>query len=338
MATNITSIADMQIVPSKFTAYTVKRTTEKSTLVKSGLTTTSAELSQLINGQPQGGNIITMPFFNPLSGEDEVFGEGELAENKITTGNEKATLLVRGKMWGDTDLSRVFGGADPLAAVGDLIADWWVGREQAIILAILKALTDPAAGALKSHVNDISSEAGDASIISDGASLETKQTMGDAFEKIGTVFMHSMTFTYLQRNKLITQLPVIDNSLSPLESMRYLGYRIIVDDGLPAANGVYDTYFLGAGCLARADGVPSGLVTTETDRNKKSGMNYLINRRALVLHPIGVSWVAQTFIDNTAKYAANADLAVPANWQLVVDHKNVPITCLRHRLEAVAGG
>lgn len=335
----ITTIADMQIVPAKFTEYTLHRTTEKSTQVRSGLMTGDPRVAQLINGTPKGGNLVIMPYWNPLDGEDEVFGEGELSENKITTGQESACLLVRGKMWGDTDLSQVFGGADPMAAVGNLVADWWVGREQAVVLSILKGLTTGASCALKNHVNNISTAAGAAAVISDGAALDTKQTMGDAFANLGTVFMHSATFTYLQKNKLITQLPVIDNTLSPLESMRYLGYRIVVDDGLPSAGGVYDTLFLGAGCFVREDGVPTGLVSTETDRNKKAGKNYLINRRALVIHPRGVSWVQpDKFTDATAVYAANADLEKPANWKLATDHKNVPITVLRHKLEAAAGG
>jgi len=330
----ITTIADMQIVPSKFAAYTLQRTTEKSTLVKSGLVTSNPIISQLINGVPKGGNEIQMPHFRKLTGDDEVFGEGELTPSGIETGIEKAALLIRGKMWGDTDLSYVYGGADPMSAIANLVADWWVEKEQAIMISILKGITDTSKGALKNHVNDISKAPGDGCIISDGAAIDTKQTMGDAFEKIGTVFMHSATFSYLQKNKLITQLPVIDNTLSPLETMRYLGYRIIVDDGLPVNEGVYDTYFVGSGCIAREDGTPPGLIGYETDRNKPAGQNFLINRRALVLHPLGLSWEAKGFIDTTAKYASNADLEKPTNWKLVVDHKNVPVTVLRHRLTA----
>lgn len=330
----ITTIADMQIVPSKFTDYTLQRTTEKSSLVRNGLITTNPLISQLINGVPKGGNLIQMPHFQKLTGDDEVFGEGELTATGIQTGIEQATMLVRGKMWGDTDLSHVFSGADPMGAIAELIADWWVEKEQAILISILKGITDTSKGALKSHVNDISTASGSGCIISDSAAIDTKQAMGDAFEKIGTVFMHSATFSYLQKNKLITQLPVIDNTLTPLENMRYLGYRIVVDDGLPVNSGVYDTYFMGNGCFARADGTPAGLVTTETDRNKKAGQNFLINRRALVLHPLGLSWKGTTFTDTSAKYAANVDLAKPTNWELATDHKNVPITVLRHKLVA----
>ena len=63
----VTTIADLQIVPSKFTTYTLERTTEKSMLVKSGIVTADPTVSQVINGTPKGGNLITMPFYNPLT-------------------------------------------------------------------------------------------------------------------------------------------------------------------------------------------------------------------------------------------------------------------------------
>lgn len=329
----ITTLSDMQIVPSKFTAYTLQRTTEKSALVRSGLFVTNPQVEQLIGGLPSGGRSITMPHWKPLTGDDEVFGEGELTESKIETGNEKATLLIRGKMWGDTDLSYVFGGADPMGAIVGLVSDWWVQREQAIVLAILKGITDKTNGALKDHVNDISSGSGAAAVINDVATLETKQTMGDAYNKLGFVFMHSATYTELQKQmKIITTYDPTKNT----NIRTYMNYEIVVDDGMPTNAGVYDTYFIGRGAFARVDGTPAGLVSYETDREKKAGKNYLINRRAMVIHPLGVSWENDgTLADEKAVYAANADLMNPTNWKLAVDHKNVPITVLRHKISGL---
>lgn len=329
----ITTLRDMQIVPSKFTQYTTQRTTEKSTLVKSGLFVSNPQIAQLINGAPSGGNIITMPHWKPLTGDDEVFGEGELSESKIETGNERATLLVRGRMWGDSDLSYVFGGTDPMAAIASLIADWWVLKEQAIVLSILKGITDKTNGALKDHVNDISGLSGVAAVINDTATLETKQFMGDAYNKLGLVFMHSSTYTELQKQmKIVTTYDPTQN----VNIRTYMNYEVIVDDGMPVNNGVYDTYFLGRGIFAREDGVPSGLVTYEKDRNKKSGKNYLINRRTMVIHPLGINWVqAGDLTNENDVYASNLDLGKPENWELITDHKNVSITVLRHKISGL---
>ena len=321
----ITSIADMQIVPNKFTEYTIQRTTEKSALVRSGIAVADPRVGQLINGTPKGGNLIQMPFYNPLTGEDEVFGEEAVGVEGITTGSEFATLLVRQKAWGDTDLSKVFGGSDPMAAIGDLVADWWVIREQAMMLSILKGLfaTD---GALKNHLLDVSADGTDNTIGVD-TTLTAKQLMGDAADKLGVVFMHSATYTSLQKKQQITTEYSSDLKV---KIDYYLGYEVIVDDSMPVTGGVYDTFFVGKGAFSRNDGMPQGLVGYETDRDKLTATNYLINRRALVLHPLGVSWNSNAEL--AKKYANNNELATAANWNLVVDHKKVPIVCLRHKI------
>lgn len=325
----VTSIADMVIQPQKFAEYTLRRTAEKSTLVRSGVTTADDRVSALINGTPKGGNLIQMPYFKPLTGEDEVFGEYELAPEKITTDSEFATILVRQKAWGDTDLSHVFGGADPMAAIANLSADWWNQREQAIMLSILKGLFDKSSGALKSHVLDISGEGTD-NYINVDTTLDAKNLMGDAYDKLGMVFMHSATYTQLQKQQqIVTQY---DSDLK-IKIDYYLGYEVIVDDGMPASDGIYDTYFLGKGCFVRNDGMLAGLTGYEIDRNKLKAENYLINRRCLIMHPRGVSFNSGASFASGKKYASNADLEKAANWTLKEDPKNVAMVCMRHKLK-----
>lgn len=329
----ITTIADMQIVPSKFANYIITRATEKSRLVRSGIVMSDPDVSQIINGTPKGGNIITMPFYKPLTGEDEVFGEEELGVDGIETDNEIAALLVRQKAWGDTDLSRVFGGDDPLAAIADLASDWWIIREQAVMLSVLKGILNPSSGALKSHVLDVSADAGAGCVIDVDNTLDAKQLMGDAFDKLGTVFMHSATYTHLQKQQKIDS--EYDSDLK-INIDYYLGYRVEVDDGMPydASGKTYMTYFLGKGAFAREDGMPKGLIGVETDRKKLLAQNILINRRALVMHPRGLSWKADATLAGGKKYAANSDLEKASNWSLKKEHKNIPIVALKHKLVA----
>ena len=180
-------------------------------------------------------------------------------------------------------------------------------------------------GALSGHIKDISGETDN--VISVDATLDAKQLMGDAYDKLGVVFMHSATYTRLQKNQQITT--EYDSDLK-VKIDYYLGYQVIVDDGMPVTGGVYDTYFVGKGAFAREDGMPEGLVGYETDRDSLASQNILINRRALVLHPLGVSWNSQAALSK--KYANNTELATAANWTLTADHKNVPIVCLRHKI------
>lgn len=373
----VTTIAKMQIVPEKFSKYVTDRTTELNTFINSGIATPDATVAQLINGTPEGGRFIEIPMWNALDGEEDVFGEADVSVGNITTKSAHATLLMRQRAWGSTDLAHVLGGADPMGAIAQLIADWRNTREQKIYLSILKGLFDSTSGAIKGHLNDISSGSGTAAYISDGATLDTKQVLGDHYGSLGMVFMHSAVYTYLQKNGMITRNPIFDPSQSSVEMEFYLGYTIKVDDGMPwigytkgtsssegkiaitddnlafiqahcadtlakgdyvvkDASPVYDTYFVGAGAFIRQDGTPQGFIGTETDRDKIGAKNYLINRWCQIIHPRGFSWNTNatypTINGEEIKYPNNAMLATPANWTLAVDHKKVPLACLKHKI------
>lgn len=329
----ITTVTDLQIVPDKFAQYVNEQRTKKSALIRSGVATSDPTVSALINGQPKGGNVIQLPFYKNLSGDDEVFGEEEMSVNGIETDADVATLLIRQNAWGDTDLARVFGGTDPLAAISGMVADYWIDKEQIVLVNILNGLFSGSSCALKSHILDVSAAEGTDCIIGVDNTLDAKQLMGDAANKLGVVAMHSATYTQLQKQNNIET--VYDSDLK-VNIQTYLGYEVLVDDDMPVNAGVYDTYFLGKGSFALDDGTPQGLVPVETARKPFSSSNYLITRRAFVLHPHGLAFNANATFANGKKYASNADLAKPANWKASKELKNIPIVCLRHKLVANA--
>lgn len=331
MAAN--TVSTMQIVPEKFAKYVLERTTKKSALIRSGIAVPNEQIKALINGTPRGGAFISMPFYKPLSGEDEVFGEGTMTPDGIATASQVATLLVRQKAWSDTDLAKVYGGDDPMNAVIDQVADWWNEREQAAFVSILKGIADPTDGALKNHVLDISEYEGENAVIGLNAVLDAKQLMGDAAGKLAALVMHSATYTTLQKKQ---EIITVEDSETHVKFDTYLGYEVIVDDELPVESGVYTTYLLGKGAFLREDGMPAGLVGVETTRNALASTTALINRRAFALHPNGLSFNSAATFANNAKYASNADLADEDNWTLVAEHKNVPIVALVHRIAPVA--
>ena len=332
---SITTIREMQIVPEKFSQYVADESTKLNVLVNAGIASPDQTVGQLINGTPQGGRFIQLPMWNPLDGEEDTFSEEDLSIGNITTKEARATLLIRGKAWGATDLAHVLGGADPMGAIAKLLAQWRNEREQQIFLSILKGILDPTAGALKDHVNDISGGSGEAAYISRDTILDTKQSLGDHHKNLAMAIMHSATYTYLQKKELVLRKPWVNPAGETVEIETFMGYRIIYDDTMPVDvdNGIYDTYILGKNCFIRQDGTPAGLVTTETDRDKLGAKDYLINRWCQVVHPRGLSWVSDGTYDNAnSPYPANSDLMKPENWNLVVDHKKVGIACLRHRL------
>ena len=321
----ITKFANMVVVPEHFTTYVNERTTEKSALVQSGVAAPDARVAQVINSTPQGGNMITMPFYKPLSGDDEIFGEDALTPDGVQTGSERATLLIRQKAWGTTDLARVKGGSDPMAAIMNMVSDWWLEREQAVFISVLKGLFGASGALTAKHLLDISTQSGAAAVIGVDATLDAKDLMGDAYKKITAIAMHSATFTKLQKQQ---KIETVYSSDLKVNIDTYLGYRVIVDDSMPVNAGVYDTYLIGAGAFTRDSGTPDGLISTETDRDKLKAEDFLINRKAFVLHPNGISFKGTP----TKAYATNQDLETASNWELVKGAKNVPIVCLRHKI------
>jgi len=101
-----------------------------------------------------------------------------------------------------------------------------------------------------------------------------------------------------------------------------------VDDGCPAADGVYTTYIFGPGAIALGNGNPVGFVATETARDSLAGEDYLINRKTLILHPRGVRWVGTA----AGVSPTNAELATGTNWNRVYENKAIRIVAFKHKL------
>jgi hypothetical protein len=211
-----------------------------------------------------------------------------------------------------------------MTAAGGQIAKWWNIQEQKILIAILKGIF---AVALKdSHSVDISGRTGEQAVISANAVLDAKQLLGDAASELKAIAMHSAVFTALQKQDLIEYIP---NSQGVIDFPAYLGYKIIVDDGIVPVNGVYNTYLFADGVFGRGDGVPDSLTPVEMHRDALASDDILVSRRALCLHPLGVSWTNPALSTATP---ANADLAAGVNWKKVADDKAIGIAMLRHKI------
>lgn len=129
-----TKIADV-IIPEVFNPYVIQRTAELSALVQSGIVVPNPELDRLAAA---GGAYINMPYWNDLTGDDEVLSDSTaLTPAKITAGQDIAVLLMRGKAWAANDLAKALSGDDPMKAIGDLVAAYWARMEQKTLINLL---------------------------------------------------------------------------------------------------------------------------------------------------------------------------------------------------------
>ena len=308
-----TTVADV-IVPEVFNPYVVEKTTELSALYQSGIVASSDELNSLALS---GGRLINMPFWNDLDGDDEVLSDiNALDVERITSGQDIAVLLMRGKAWSVNDLAKALSGDDPMQVIGQLVAGYWARRMQAAILSILEGVF--AAPSMAPNVYNT-----DVRIDSDNMILAS-QCLGDAKSKLTGYLMHSAVEADLARQDLID---FAKDSTGSIEIPTYFGKPVIVDDGCPVANGVYTTYIFGQGAIGYGEGAAP--VPTETTRDALSGDDILINRRHFILHPRGVRWLDQAVADRSP---TNAELANPVNWLRVYDAKNVRMVKYTHRI------
>lgn len=308
-----TTVADV-IVPEVFNPYVVQQTAELSALYQSGIVATSDELNSLA---ASGGRLINMPFWNDLDGDDEVLSDiAALDVERITSGQDIAALLMRGKAWSVNDLAKALSGDDPMATIGQMVAGYWARRMQATLLSTLTGVF--AAPSMAANVYDT-----DDRISADNTILAI-QCLGDAKSKLTGFMMHSAVEADLARQDLID---FTKDSTGSIEIPTYLGKRVIVDDGCPVADGVYTTYIFGQGAIGYGEG--GAPVPTETTRDALSGDDILINRRHFLLHPRGVRWTDAAVGGSSP---TNAELANPANWLRVYEPKNVRIVKYTHRI------
>lgn len=330
-----TTLQDV-IVPELFNPYVINRTMELSALVQSGIITNNSEFDALAS---QAAPTVNMPFFEDLTGESEQIIEGtDLEDNKITSNKDVAAIIRRAKMWSATDLSAALAGSDPMAAIGTLVAQFWSRDLQKELVALLDGIfgtipageegTPPAETRLASNLLDISGKSGNAANWSGSAFIDAEQLLGDAKAQLTGICMHSATQAYLKKQNLLeTVQPSNDVAFNT-----YQGKRVIVDDGCPVKNGVYTTYLFGNGAIALGNGNPAGFVPTETDRAKRkgSGVDYLINRKTMILHPRGVAW--QNAVVAKTEGPSRKEVADPKNWKPVYESKQIRIVAFKHKL------
>jgi hypothetical protein len=327
-----TTLADV-IVPELFTPYTVQKTMELSALFTSGIVAHSADFDRLAS---EAAPLHNMPFFEDLSGDSENVVEGaSLTAAKITSKVDVSTTIRRAKMWSATDLSAALAGKDPMAAIGSLVARYWARDMQKELINTLNGVfgsyTDTNSNTvtpLSDHILDISGETGNAAKISASAFIDACQLLGDAQGELTAVVMHSATKAYLKKQNLIQT----ERDSTSVEFDTYQGRRVIVDDGCPVANGVYTTYLFGNGAVAYGNGSPVRFVPTELDRDKKlgSGVDYLINRKAFILHPRGIKFT--NLVRANAETVSRAELANAKNWERVYEPKAIRMVCFKHKI------
>lgn len=318
------------IVPEVFNPYVLERTAERAKFYMGGIITADSSFDILAT---RGGKLINMPFWQDLSGDDEVLSDSSsLTTANITAAQDVAALLMRGRAWQVNDLAHALSGSDPMMAIGDLVSDYWARRMQATLVS---SLTGVFADNVANDAGDMTADVAGATVadiavatkMSGDVFIDGQKTFGDALGQIAGIAMHSHVYNNLKK---IDNISFDKESVGATEIERYRGLPIIVDDKLPYtpaagtgdtdAAAQYTTYLFGNGAFALGQG--SAPVPTETDRDSLGGNDILVTRHHYIMHPRGVAFESSSVVGASP---SNAELALATNWNRVYERKNVRI-------------
>lgn len=329
----VTRLADV-VVPEVFYTYMQLETMEKAGFWNSGIVQPNAKLAEDLAG---GGSTFQAPFWNDLDNTESDVASDDPAVNatpgKITAGKMSAIRQVRTRGWSSARLTKELAGDDPQKAIVSRTSNYWGLQYDSFAVSTIRGvLASNIANNAGDFFRDITGLAGSAAQINASAILEAKQTMGDAAGMLTRIIMHSVIYTNLQKQQLITFIP---NARGEVTIPTYLGYRVVLSDRAPVtavgADFHYDTILCSEGFLGYAEHPVDKPVEIETKPAAANGMGVeeLWTRRQFALHPAGFHWTDAVV---AGEFPRNAELANAANWvRRFPERKQYPIAVVRSK-------
>lgn len=308
-----TKVSDV-IEPQIFVPYLIQKTTEKNAFLNSGIATRDSNI--VID---RGGRTVNLPFWKDLAGNVEILSDSSaLSVNKVDAFADIAAIHARGVAYGFNNLAGLIAGDDPMRVIADKLSGRWSKELEQVLLKSLDGIFGVAG--LADSILDESTSVLTSAIMTKGMFL-----LGDNFEKITGIAMHSAVLAKLQELNLVDSV-VPSGATLPIRT--YGGRRIIVDDALVPTAGVYPVYFFGEGAFAFNENAEASTVKSDEDILEDTVV--IASRRVFTMHPRGVKWVGNA----AGLTPSDAELATAANWALVEDRKNVAISKLLVKVEA----
>lgn len=341
-----TGLADI-FIPSVYGAIQPNNSPEKTALVESGVIVKNDLLDQMAN---TGSKIIDIPFWNDIdqSSAPNLSDDTDTLATvgKVTANEWRARNAFLNKVYGASDLTVELsktqkGEGSPMTRIRNRFGTYWARQFQYRVIAQSVGMyNNNITGTDGFHTqNDmvyaIHTETGLSAVaankISADAVISAAMTMGDNFDVIKAIAMHSGVYQVLAKLDQITFIKPSDNSMMlPF----YLGKRVIIDDGLTVRAGttnglVYTTLLLGAGAFGYGEGQPTTPHEVERQALQGSGggTECIVERRTWLIHPSGWDFLSGSVAGQSPTLA---ELRLAANWRRPagIVRKSVPMAFL----------
>lgn len=324
------------IIPAVYTSYQTVDSPELTAFYTSGVVTRSALLDQFAN---EGGNVISIPFWNDIVASDEPNVSSDdpavlAVPKKITAGEMTTRKAFLNQGWSSMDLVSELAGSDPMRRIRARTDVYWTRQwQRRLISASLGLLADNVAANASDMVSDISiqdgNNAGEANVFSRTAFTGAIFTLGDQFQKLAMIAVHSTIYKRMVDND---EIITVYDSKGTLIKQTYYGLPVVVDDSMPVIPGTtsgfrYVSVLFGNGAFGYGNGSPR--VPVEVDRKPDAGngggQETLWERKTYILHPRGYDFTSASVAGQSATLA---ELQLATNWTRVLERKHIPLAFL----------
>lgn len=326
-----TTLSDV-FVPEVYGSFVDVDSPEKTAFAQSGAVVSGAMFDAFAAGPSQ---TVTIPFWNDLDANVEPNYSNDVYTDvaepgKITTGEQAARTAYLNEGWSSMDLVKEIAGTDPNQKIAEKVNRYWDRQFQRRCVAVaLGIYNDNVANNAGDMVIDISSQVAgtvtDANRFSADAFIDASFTLGDNFENLAAIAVHSIVAKRMIKNN---EIEVIRDSDGAVLMNVYKGKTVIIDDGLPTIGAGVDRKYIsilfGQGAIGWGRGNPK--VPREFDRDPArgngGGVETLWERRTWLIHPAGYKFLSTT-ITGPGASPTWANLALATNWERVLDRKLV---------------
>jgi len=315
--------------------YTWKNTPDLilTSMLESGAVVEDGEIANMISN---GSNFFTVPFYNVLTGTQDVYnGVDSFTGASLTGGSYSGVVYGRMASWSAKTFIKDFNsGADPMAQIVDGVAKFWQKARQVRLIAILEALFGIAGDAdWTLHTTDIATN--DANVVDGNRIGETTindacvKACGDNAQDFTLAIMHSVVANKLANLQLLgyskyTDAAGITRDL-PIGSIN--GKTVIINDNVPVAESLsavgafeYATYVLGLGAIRYASAPVDFPSEMDRDPDTNGGVDMIYTRIRETMAPYGFSFKGDVTTDVGVP---DAVLTASASWERKMPAKSV---------------
>lgn len=307
---------------------------ELTAFYESGIIVRSPQMDTFAGSPSTTGNL---PFWKDIDANDEPNysddSDIDATPGKVVQGEQSYRVAYLNNGWGSKDLvNELTMGAEALQHVRNRVDTYWTRQWQRRLIAAAQGVladnvTNDSGDMVHTAYADLAAPTSANKFNRTNFTNAVIGTLGDAFEGVAVIAMHSAVYQTLVINN---EAEDVRDSEGTLLYRSYQGHRIIIDDSLPVTSGSNSDKYLciifGTGAFAWGEGTPS--VPVEVDRNPESGRGggeeILWVRKTWLLHPLGFKHTGTP----SGQSFTLAELKAAAQWDRVIERKNIPLAFL----------